>query len=155
MDNQQIDNLVRNLMLEDLTVGQKFRSGTYTMELDAIKKFASEFDPQPFHTDEEGARGTFFGELVASGWHTASVTMRLFVSSTPIAGGLVGAGAEISWPRATKPGDTLYVETEVLEIRPSKSNPTRGMVTVRSTTYNQNNEVAQILTSRMVVPRRV
>jgi acyl dehydratase len=95
-----------------------------------------------------------FGGLVASGWYTAAITMRLFVSSTPIAGGLVGAGGEVSWPRPCSPGDTLQVETEVVDIKPSRSRPDRGIVTVRSVTCNQNREPVQILTSRIVVPRR-
>lgn len=143
------------LMLDDLYVGQIFRSDSYEMTAEKIKAFASEFDPQPFHTDEDAAPGTFFGELVASGWHTAGVTMRLIVASLPISGGLVGAGAEVSWTRPTRPGDELYVESEIIEIKPSAKNPARGMVTVRSTTKNQDYKIVQTITSRMVVPRRV
>jgi acyl dehydratase len=143
-----------NLTLEDLAVGQVFRSKSHVVDAEQIKKFAGEFDPQPFHLEEDAATSTFFGELVASGWHTAAITMRLLVSSTPVLGGLVGAGGEITWPRPTKPGDSLHVETEVLEIRPSRSRQDRGMVTVRTITRNQNNESVQIMTSRLVVPRR-
>src|SRR5271170_7296852 len=109
------------LTLEDLAVGQVFVSGSHTLDASQIKTFAREFDPQPFHTDEEAAKNTFFGGLAASGWHTAAITMRLLVSSISISGGLIGAGGDLSWPRATRPGDTLHVETEVLEIRPSRS----------------------------------
>ena len=143
------------LMLDDLSVGQIFRSESYVIDAEKIKAFASEFDPQPFHLDEEAAVGTFFNELVASGWHTAGITMRLLVGSLPIAGGLVGAGTEITWPRPTRPGDCLTVESEVMEIKPSTKNKERGMVTVRSTTTNQDGKTVQIVTSRMVVPRRV
>jgi len=143
------------LMLDDLHVGQIFRSESYVMDGDKIKAFAFEFDPQPFHTDEAAAAGTFFGELVASGWHTAGVTMRLLVASLPISGGLIGAGAEISWTRPTRPGDELYVESEIIEIRPSAKNLARGMVTVRSITKNQDGKTVQSITSRMVVPRRL
>jgi acyl dehydratase len=143
-----------SLTLEDLEVGQVFRSGSHTVDVQQIKSFASQFDPQPFHLDEERAKATFFGELVASGWHTAAITMRLLVASTPILGGLIGAGGELTWPRATKPGDTLDVETEVLEIKPSRSSPERGLVTLRSTTRNQERHSVQIMTCRVVVPSK-
>ncbi|HEY9790124.1 MAG TPA: MaoC family dehydratase [Candidatus Obscuribacterales bacterium] len=144
----------KRLSLDDLSVGQVFRSGTHTVDAQQIKAFASQFDPQPFHLDEEAAKNSFFGELVASGWHTAGITMRLLVTSTPVDGGVIGAGGEISWPRATKPGDTLRVESEVVEIRPSKNRPDRGTVVMRSTTYNQNNDPVQIMKSTLVVFRR-
>src|ERR1700722_19005756 len=101
------------LTLEDLELGRIFQSESYAIDATQIKSFASQFDPQPFHLDEELAKQTFFGELVASGWHVAAITMRLLVASTPIAGGLVGAGGDIGWLRPTRPGDTLQVETEV------------------------------------------
>jgi acyl dehydratase len=116
--------------------------------------FARQYDPQPFHMDDESAKKSFFGGLVASGWHTAAITMRLLVLSTPILGGLIGTGGEITWPRPTRPGDTLHVETEVTENRPSRSHPDRGMVTVRSVTFNQEGQPVQILVSRLVVPKR-
>jgi acyl dehydratase len=144
----------QRLSLEDLSVGQVFRSGTHTIDAAQIKAFASQFDPQPFHLDEQAAKNSFFGELVASGWHTASITMRLIVTSTPLVGGAIGAGGEISWPRATKPGDTLRVESEVVEIRPSRNRPDRGMVVMRSTTFNQNNDPVQVMKSNLVVFRR-
>lgn len=143
------------LTLDDLTVGQIFRSESYVIDAEKIKAFASEFDPQPFHLDENAAGDTFFGELVASGWHTAAITMRLLVASLPIQGGLVGAGTEITWPRPTRPGDTLRVESEVIEVKPSTKNKARGIATVRSTTINQDGKTVQTVTSRMVVPRNV
>ena len=104
------------LYLEDLQVGQRFVSGTHRIDEEQIRAFAEQFDPQPFHLDAEAAQGTLFGGLVASGWHTAAVTMRLLVESgLPIAGGIIGAGAEITWPGPTRPGDTLHVESEVVE----------------------------------------
>lgn len=143
------------LYFEDLEVGRRFTTGTVTMEPAAIKAFAASFDPQPFHLDEEAARASFFGGLVASGWHTAAVTMRLLVTSgLPIAGGVIGAGGEIVWPRAVRPGDTLSVVSEVIAAKPSASRPERGMVTVRSETRNQAGEVVQVMTARLVVPRR-
>lgn len=152
--NADTQNHAELLTLDDLSIGQKFQSGEYTLSAKQIIEFAKEYDPQPFHTDEELAKDTFFEGLAASGWQTASITMRLFVASVPISGGLVGASADVSWPRATRPGDTLKVETEVTDIRPSRSRPDRGIVTVRSTTKNQHGKTVQILSSRIVVPRR-
>lgn len=143
------------LYFEDLEVGRRFTAGTVTMEPEAIKAFAASFDPQPFHLDEQAAEKSFFGGLVASGWHTAAVTMRLLVTSgLPIAGGVIGAGGDIVWPRAVRPGDTLSVTSEVVEAKPSASRPERGTVTVRSETLNQAGEVVQVMTARLVVPRR-
>src|SRR5215469_6757300 len=143
------------LYLEDLAVGRRFTSAIHVIDAAQIKAFARQFDPQPFHLDDETAKGTLFAGLAASGWHTAAITMRLLVDSgLPLAGGIIGAGGEISWPRPTRPGDTLHVESEVIEIKPSQSHPERGMATVRSETINQNREVVQVLTARLVVPRR-
>jgi len=144
------------LFLEDLSVGQRFVSGTYELTADEIKAFAVKYDPQPFHLDEEAARTTFFGGLAASGWHTAAITMRLMVGSgIRIEGGLIGAGVEMSWPRPTRPGDVLQVETEILELVPSRSRPDRGIAIVRNVTRNQKGEIVQDLKARMIVPRRV
>ena len=141
--------------LDDLHVGQKFTSGTHRMEESRMKSFAAEFDPQPFHLDNSAGEQSVFRGLAASGWHTASATMRLMVSGgVPFAGGLVGLGGEIAWPQPTKPGDTLRVESEILEITPSRSKPNQGVVTVRSTTLNQNGEPVQVLTSKILVFRR-
>src|SRR5579863_1171907 len=108
--------------LDDLQVGQRFESGTYRMEEDRMKAFAAEFDPQPFHLDHAAGKNSIFGGLAASGWHTAAVTMRLSVTGgVRFGSGSVGLGGEISWPRPTRPGDTLHVETEILEIIPSRS----------------------------------
>lgn len=152
--DQTTEDRTASLTLDDLNVGQLFRSGTHTLDASQIKSFAREFDPQPFHLDDEAAATSLFGGLAASGWHTAALTMRMLVESLPILGGLIGAGGEISWPKPTRPGDTLHVETEIIEIRPSRSRPDRGMVTVRSVTRNQTGETVQILVSRLVVPRR-
>ncbi|WP_074311302.1 MaoC family dehydratase [Singulisphaera sp. GP187] len=144
------------LYLEDLHVGQRFTSGlSHDVDEAQIKAFASQFDPQPFHLDNAAARGSFFEGLVASGWHTAAITMRLLVDgAAPIAGGVIGAGGEIQWPRPTRPGDTLRVESEVLEVKPSRSRTDRGIVTLRSETRNQEDQVVQVLTAKLVVPRR-
>src|SRR2546428_6470101 len=96
-----------------------------------------------------------FEGLVASGWHTAAITMRLLVESgLPIAGGIIGAGGEITWPRPVRPGAVLQVESEILEVRQSRSRPDRGVVTVRSRTGDQVREVVQVLDAELVVPRR-
>lgn len=140
---------------EDIYVGQRFTSGTREVLQDEIIAFAKQFDPQPFHTDPEAAKETLFQGLVASGWHTAAMTMRLLIDSgLSIEGGMVGAGGELTWPRPTRPGDILQVETEVVELRPSRSRPDRGLATIRSETKNQRDEVVQILIAKLVVPRR-
>ena len=143
------------IYLDDLAVGDRFTSGEHAMDEDQIKAFAAQFDPQPFHLDDAAARATLFGGLAASGWHTAAVTMRLQVTSgLPIAGGIIGAGGELSWPRPTRATDVLHVVSEVVQIQPSRSKPDRGMVTVRSETLNQHGDVLQVSTVRIVVPRR-
>ena len=142
------------LYLDDLRVGQRFTTGEYELDAEGAVAFASQWDPQPFHTDAEAAAGSFFGELVASGWHTAAITMRLAVQGLPIAGGLIGAGGEISWLAPTRPGAVLHVEAEVLEVRPSRSRPDRGMAVVRMETVDREGAVAQVFTVTMVVPRR-
>src|SRR5499426_4017063 len=140
--------------LEDYAVGQKFRSGRLRIDKERIKQFGAEFDPQPFHLDEEAARDTIFGGLAASGWHTAAVTMRLLVESDlKPAGGIVGAGAdEFRWPHPVRPGDELRTESEVLEVRPSRSRPHQGLIKVRTRTLNQNDQVVQIIV--VLVERR-
>lgn len=143
------------LYLEDITPGLRFRSGEHRMEAADIKRFAADYDPQPFHLDEEAGRASFFGGLAASGWHTAAVTMRLLVGGgAPLAGGIIGAGGEIRWPQATRAGDVLHVESEVLEVTPSRSRPDRGMITLRSRTLNQKGEEVQVLTAKLVVFRK-
>jgi len=143
--------------LEDFAVGQSF-GGSGRMRIDAarIKTFAAEFDPQPFHLDEKAAEGSIFKGLAASGWHTAAVTMRLLVESDlKPASGIVGAGFdEFRWPRPVRPGDELRVESEVLEVRPSKSRPDQGVIKVKTTTLNQRGEAVQVSVGNLIVPRR-
>ena len=142
--------------LEDFAVGQTFRSGPARVEESEIKRFASAFDPQPFHLDSEAAQSSFFRGLAASGWHTAAITMRLLVESElKPAGGIIGAGFdELRWPRAVRPDDELRIEAEILEVRPSKSKPEQGMIKVRTTTLNQNNDPVQISVGNLVVLRK-
>jgi acyl dehydratase len=142
--------------LEDYAVGQTYVSGRQRVDKEQIFAFAREFDPQPYHLDEEAARNSPFRGLAASGWHTAAVTMRLLVDGEfkPV-GGILGVGFdELSWPRAVRPGDELRVRSEVLDVLPSKSRPDRGMIKVRNTTLNQNDEPVQIFTAKLLVPRR-
>jgi acyl dehydratase len=144
-----------NLFLEDLRVGQRFESDTYRIEESRIKEFALEYDPQPFHLDESAARASIFRGLAASGWHTAAVAMRLLVTSgLPLANGIIGVGGEISWPNPTRPGDMLRVESEIIEIVPSRSKPDRAIVTARNTLLNQNQQVVYIFTAKILVFKR-
>jgi acyl dehydratase len=143
------------LWLDDFHEGQRFESASRAIDAAEIKAFAAAFDPQPFHLDEATAQGTFFDGLAASGWHTAALTMRLLVEGgIPIAGGVIGAGGEISWPRPTRPGDVLRVVSVVEKITPSRSRPERGFITVRSETLNQRDEPVQVFVARLLAHRR-
>ncbi len=148
--------MVDVLYFEDLIPGRRFSTGSQTLDADSIKAFAREYDPQPFHLDEAAAKNTFFGGLAASGWQTATVSMRLIVDGEfRPAGGVIGAGIdEFRWPKPVRPGDTLRVVSEVVEARPSKSRPEIGIVRVRHTTYNQSNDVVQDFIANHVVLRR-
>ena len=140
------------LYLEDMPPGLAFDlPGELTVDADAIRAYAAQFDPQPFHLDDEAARASVFGGLAASGWHTAGLTMRLLVDGLPIAGGLIGAGMEIAWPQPTRPGDRLRVAVEVLEARASRSKPSQGIAKMRVTTRNQAGQALQLMTSTMLV----
>jgi acyl dehydratase len=142
--------------LEDFSAGQKFESGRLRVDRDRVKSFAAEFDPQPFHLDDEAAKRSLFGGLAASGWHTAALTMKLLVESElKPAGGILGAGFdEFRWPKPVRPGDELHLDIEVLETRASKSRPDQGVIKLRTTTLNQNNEPVQISVGNLIVPRR-
>jgi len=142
--------------LEDYAAGQVYGSGRLRIDGERIRSFATEFDPQPFHLDEEAAGGSIFRGLAASGWHTAAVTMRLLVEGElKPAGGIIGMGfEEFRWPLPVRPGDELHVESEVLDVRPSKSRPHQGLLKIRTTTFNQNGEVVQITVGSLLVPRR-
>ena len=143
------------LLLDDLRVGQRFTSATYIMNAAKIKEFAAEFDPQPFHLDESAAQASVFKGLAASGLHIAAVAQRLLATGgLPLAGGIVGLGGEIAWPKPTRPGDTLHVESEIVEITPSRSKPDQGIITVRSAMINQEGEAVYLLTAKLLVPRR-
>ena len=142
------------LYLEDLHVGQRFESRPHPLDAEQIKKFAEEFDPQPFHLSEEGAEGTLFGSLAASGWHTAALTMRLLVESVPLADGLIGAELQLAWPKPTRPGMIIRVVGEIVDIVPSRSKPNMAIVTMRNETRDQDDNVLQLFTVKMPVFKR-
>ena len=151
----QLSEKPNALYLEDLQVGQRFTSDSYHMDENRIKAFAEEFDPQPFHLDEAVAQTSVFSGLSASGWHTAAVAMRLLVTGgLPLANGIIGLGGELTWPRPTRPGDTLRVESEIQEIMPSRSKPNQGVVKVRSSTLNQRGEPVYVFTAKVLVFKR-
>jgi acyl dehydratase len=147
---------IEERFFEDLEIGQKFHSGTEEVTAERIKSFAAEFDPQPFHLDDDAARPSLFRGLAASGWHTAALTMRLLVDSDlRPAGGTIGAGGEdLRWPQPVRPGDVLHIEAEVVEKRPSRSRPELGIVKIRLTTFNQRGEPVQFSTPVLMVRRR-
>lgn len=139
--------------LEDFAAGQVFTSNRLQLDKQEILAFASKFDPQSYHIDEAAARKSVFKGLVASGWHTAAVTMRLLVESDfQPADGILGLGLEeLSWPRPVRPGDELHVQTEVIEARPSRLRDDRGAIRVRVTTFNQKDQPVQIFTANLLV----
>ena len=142
--------------LEDYEVGQTFGSGVVRVDGERVKSFAAEFDPQPFHLSEEGAKDSVFRGLAASGWHTAAMTMRLLVEGElKPAGGVIGLGFdEFRWPKPVRPGDELSTRSEILEVTPSKSRPEQGVIKVRMTTTNQKGEVVQLAVGNLLVRRR-
>jgi len=143
------------LYLEDIRVGQRWVSEPRAVDADQIKAFAAEYDPQPFHLDEEAAKNSLFKGLAASGWHTAALTMRMLVESVPLAEGLVGAELELAWPKPTRPGMALQVFSEIADIRPSRSKPDMAIVTMRNETRDQEGNVLQVFTVKMPVFKRV
>ena len=140
---------------EDLKAGDRFKSGTYKVTEEQIVSFAREFDPQPFHLDPAVAHQTMFKGLIASGWHTAAITMRLFVQTLNFTEGAIGLGVdELRWPNALRPGDVLQVETEIVDLRESRSKPSHGIVRIRNVTTNQRGEVVQTMFASALVLRR-
>lgn len=145
---------MHKLYLDDLYVGLRFASAPHQLDADQVTKFAAEFDPQPFHLSEEGAAGTLFGSLAASGWHTAALTMRMLVESVPLADGLIGVELQLAWPKPTRPGMALQVFSEVVDIKPSRSKPNMAIVTMRNETRDQDGNVVQVFTVKMPVFKR-
>jgi acyl dehydratase len=142
------------LYFEDLSAGMTFTAGPIKISEAEIIAFAKEYDPQAFHTDPVRAENTVFKGLAASGWQTMGLTMRMIVEAVPLAGGVIGFGGEISWPRATRPGDELSIECEIIEITPSRSKPNQAVATIRTVTRNQNGETVQVFTSKNLIFKR-
>src|SRR5438309_8589823 len=129
---------MKELYFDDLTPGVKFQSETFAVPAREIIEFAEKFDPQKFHLNAKSAERSIFKGLVASGWHTAAITMRLFVKTLNFAEGAIGLGVdELRWPNAVRPGDVLQVETEILEARDSRSRPGYGIIRLRNVTKTQ------------------
>ena len=140
---------------DDLKAGDHFKSESFEVTEKHLVEFAHKFDPQMFHLDRKSAERSIFKGLVASGWHTAAITMRLFVQSLNFAAGAIGLGVdELRWPLAVRPGDLLSVETEIVETRPSQSKPKYGIVRLCNVTTNQRGEVVQTMFASAMVPRR-
>jgi len=139
----------------DLKTGDRFESATFSVTADAIMEFGRQWDPQSFHIDPALAERTMFGGLIASGWHTAAITMRLFVQTLDFAEGAIGLGVdELRWPTPVRPRDVLRVETEIVDSRPSRSKPSHGIIRLSNTTRNQRNEVVQTMYASALVPKR-
>ena len=147
---------MRDAFLEDMSVGQRFGSGTVRVSAEDIIRFAQEFDPQPFHLDPVLAGQTLFGGLAASGWYTAALTMRLLVEGEFLpAGGIIGAGFdELAWPIPVRADDELRVMSEILAVRRSQSRPMQGVIKVRNLTINQNGDTVQRAVGNLIVKAR-
>ena len=141
---------------EDFTPGEVIELGSRTITKEAILAFAREFDPQPFHTDEEAARHTLFGGLIASGWHTGSLSMRLFYDG--VIKNVVSLGSpgfdELRWVKPVRPGDTLSARVTVLECVASRSKPDRGVIRALLETRNQDGDVVMSLKAINLFGRR-
>ncbi len=142
------------LYLEDLSIGDTFESAEFEMTPEAIIAFARDFDPQPFHTDPEAAKGTFFGALAASGWHTAAMTMRLLTDALPLANGVIGSGGVLSWPSPTYGGDIIRVVATIEKIVPSRTKPGRARIVVYCRTLDRNGQVKQEFRPDLMVWKR-
>jgi acyl dehydratase len=146
---------MKEVYFDDLKPGNQFESEAVAVPAKAIIEFAEKFDPQKFHLNAKSAERSIFKGLIASGWHTAAITMKLFVKTLNFAEGAIGLGVdELRWPHAVRPGDVLQVRTEILEARPSRSKPDHGVIRLRNTTTNQRGEVVQTMTANALVPGR-
>lgn len=156
MTDSGMTDISPGLFYEDVEIGQMLRSPrSLHVDRDRLIAFATEFDPQPAHLSEEAAAASQFGTLVASGWHTGSMTMRLTAETLVIANGGMGAGVEkLNWLRPVKPGDSLRIELTFIAKRLSRSRPERGLVTCHTVTFNQHNEAVYEVTANVFMPRR-
>src|SRR2546427_7355699 len=146
---------MKELYFDDLKAGDRFQSEPFEVPGKAIIEFAEKFDPQMFHLNPKTAERTIFKGLIASGWHTAAITMRLFVQTLNFSEGAIGLGVdELRWPNAVRPGDGLQVETEIIDLRVSRSKPSHGVVRLRNVTVNQHGEVVQTMSASALVLRR-
>jgi acyl dehydratase len=146
---------MKECYLDDLKVGDRFKSEPLKVTETQLIEFAHKFDPQMFHLSRKAAERTIFKGLIASGWHTAAMTMRLFVQTLNFAEGAIGLGVdELRWPNVVRPGDVLTVETEIVHLRPSRSKPKYGIIRLRNVTRNQRGEIVQTMLASAMVPRR-
>ncbi|MBI3701990.1 MAG: MaoC family dehydratase [Afipia sp.] len=152
---------------EDMKIGDRREMGSFTFTPDLIKKFAAQFDPQPFHLDEEAGRKSVFGGLAASGWHVAAVYMRLTVESfkreaqaaiargeKPVVSGPSPGFRELKWVRPVLAGDTLTYSSEIIAKRPLDSRPQWGLVNFSNTAFNQRGELAFSFLGSAFMPRK-
>jgi len=153
--NVTLQLMTKERYFDDLKVGDHFKSEPLEVTERQVVEFAHKFDPQMFHLTRKRAERTVFKGLIASGWHTAAMTMRLFVQTLNFTEGAIGLGVdELRWPNPVRPGDSLCVETEILELRPSRSKPDYGIIRLRNATTNQRGEIVQTMTASAMVPRR-
>ena len=146
---------MKEYYFDDLKVGDRFKSEPLGVTEKQLIEFAHKFDPQMFHLSRKKAERTIFKGLVASGWHTAATTMRLFVQTLNFAEGAIGLGVdELRWPNVVRPGDVLTVETEIVDLRPSRSRPGFGIIRLRNVTTNQRGEIVQTMLASAMVPKR-
>src|SRR5438034_4539681 len=147
---------IKERYFEDLKVGDRFKSEPLEVTEKQLIEFARKFDPQTFHLNRKSAKRTIFKGLIASGWHTAAMTMRLFVHTLNFAEGAIGLGVDkLRWPNVVRPGDVLTVETKIVHLRPSRSRPKYGIIRVRKVTTNQRGEVVQTMLGSALVRRRL
>ena len=141
---------------EDFQAGQSLELGSYTITREEILAFARQFDPQPFHTDEERAKDSLFGGLVASGWHTVSIFMRLLVDGLLRDAASMGSPGvdELRWLQPVRPGDTLRARFTVRETNPSARHANRGTIISLCEVFNQRDEVVMRLSGRHIMGRR-
>jgi acyl dehydratase len=145
------------LYLEDLAVGQTASFGRYAVTREEVLEFARKYDPQPFHLSDEGAAQTHFGRLAASGWHTSAMTMAMLVEhmKTVPTASLGAAGIdELRWLKPVHPGDVLRCETEIVEVRPSRSKPELGSIRSKMTVFNQDDVAVMTFVSIALIRTR-